>query len=433
MAILIDNSCGMIKNVPNKKRWLIATVLIGLIACCFPRCVAGQPPRTQQLETLPAPAAFDPAPVLPAPVAKPMPPATAFPATGVRIKDITRLQGYRTNKLTGMGLVTGLNGTGSKNPVTRQFALNMLERFDLRADPETRAAIRASGLDKTDNLSVVTVTAEVDVMLHKVGNPVDVLISTFDDATSLQGGVLMLTPLYGVDGEVYAIANGPVSVGGFSFSGDAASVQQNHPTTGRVPGGATIEKPLCRPDMQAMSEFRLILQSPNLETASRIVGAINDFWSDHARVFDAGSVDVLVPYTHKNSPQQFMALVQAIRVIPDEEARVVINERTGTVIIGENVRLARVAISHANLSVITGETPVVSQPAPFSDGVTTVVPRTSIDVFEGSSPLNVIDQPVTVGELARSLNELGVTPRDLSSIFQQLKASGALHAKLIFQ
>ena len=351
----------------------------------------------------------------------------------VRIKDLTRIQGRRTNKLTGMGLVSGLNGTGSKNPVTREFALNMLERFDLRSDPLSRAEIRRRGLDKTDNLSVVTVTAEVDVTLHKQGNPIDVTISTFDDATSLQGGVLMLTPLFGVDGEVYALANGPVSVGGFSFSGEAASVQQNHPTTGRIPNGATIEKDICDALLTHTDRFRLNLTSPDLETASRMVNAINGFWPNYAHMLDAGVIEVRVPEPYMQRQNQFMALVQSIRVVPDSEARVVINERTGTIVIGQNVRLSKVAISHANLSVVTSESPMVSQPGPFSDGVTAIVPRTSIDVQEGSAPVRVIDPPVTVGDLAAALNAMGVTPRDLSSIFQQLKVSGALHAKLIFE
>ncbi len=351
----------------------------------------------------------------------------------VRIKDLTRIQGRRTNKLTGMGLVSGLNGTGSKNPVTREFALNMLERFDLRSDPLSRAEIRRRGLDKTDNLSVVTVTAEVDVTLHRQGNPIDVTISTFDDATSLQGGVLMLTPLFGVDGEVYALANGPVSVGGFSFSGEAASVQQNHPTTGRIPNGATIEKDICDTLLTHTDRFRLNLTSPDLETASRMVNAINGFWPGYAQMLDAGVIEVRVPEPYMQRQNQFMALVQSIRVVPDSEARVVINERTGTIVIGQNVRLSKVAISHANLSVVTSESPMVSQPAPFSEGVTAIVPRTSIDVQEGTAPVQVIDQPVTVGDLASALNAMGVTPRDLSSIFQQLKVSGALHAKLIFE
>jgi flagellar P-ring protein FlgI len=360
-------------------------------------------------------------------------PSGVVTAAGVRIKDITRLGGTRINKLTGLGLVTGLNGTGSKSPLTRQLALNLIERFDLRADPDQRAAVRLNGLDKTDNLSVVTVTAELDVMQTRAGNMVDVTVSTIDNAKSLQGGILILTPLVGLDGEVYAVASGPVSIGGFSFSGDAASVQQNHPTTGRIANGATVEKSLCAYGDEPIQSFRLHLNNPDLETASRIANAINNMWFGHSQVNDGGTVDVLVPAVYLANPLQFVAVVQALRVVPDEEARVVINERTGTVILGENVQIAGVAISHANLTVVTGEAPQVSQPAPFSDGVTAIVPRTTIDVSEQISRLTVFDRPVTVGELARALNALGVTPRDLSSIFQQLKVSGALQARLIFQ
>lgn len=360
-------------------------------------------------------------------------PAGLVNAAGVRIKDITRLGGTRVNKLTGFGLVTGLAGTGSKSPVTRQFALNALERFDLRADPDQRALVRLNGLDKTDNLSVVHVSADLDVMQTRAGNTVDVTVSTVDNAKSLQGGILMLTPLEGVDGEVYAVASGPISIGGFSFSGDAASVQQNHPTAGRIANGATVEKTLCAYGDEPIRSFRLHLNNPDLETASRICNAINNLWNGHCQISDNGMVEVLVPAVYLAEPLQFVAVVQSLRVVPDEEARVVINERTGTVILGENVQIASVAISHANLTVVTGEAPEVSQPAPFSDGVTAIVPRTSIDVSEQISRLTVFDRPVTVGELARALNALGVTPRDLSSIFQQLKVSGALQARLIFQ
>ena len=411
--------------------------LIGLLVCIFLPTGSLSAAWQQLPEELPAPAplvnanatALDSGRGLSLPSSSTY---TANSQVAVRIKDLTRVQGRRTNKLTGMGLVSGLNGTGSKNPLTREFALNMLERFDLRADPQARALIRLRGLDKTDNLSVVTVTAEVDISLHKQGNPIDVTVSTFDDASSLQGGVLMLTPLYGVDGEVYAIANGPVSVGGFSFSGEASSVQQNHPTTGRIPNGATIEKDICDPLLGLSDRFRLNLTSPDLETAARMVKAINGFWPGFAKMFDAGVLEVRIPDQFLQRQNEFIALVQSIRVVPDYEARVVINERTGTIVVGANVRLSKVAISHANLSVVTSESPMVSQPAPFSEGVTAIVPRTTIDVQEGTAPINVIDSPVTVGDLAAALNAMGVTPRDLSSIFQQLKVSGALHAKLIF-
>lgn len=410
-------------NESNKALRFLATTVIA-VAWLWCGNSYGQQ-RGASLENLPAPSST---PRQLQPVAP-----VRYQSPGVRIKDITRVEGSRTNKLTGMGLVTGLNGTGGKNPVTRQFALNMLERFDLRADPDERASIRASGLDKTENLSVVTVTAEVDVMQHKVGNPIDVTVSIFDDASNLQGGILMLTPLYGVDGEVYAVANGPISTGGFSFSGDAASVQQNHPTTGRIVNGATIEKDICDSTFRPTTHFRLNIVSPDLQTARRIADAVNEHWPGQARLYDGGAVDIQIPIEYRANPNLFIAEVQALRVVPDIEARVVINERTGTIIVGENVQLSRVAISHANLSVITGETPLVSQPAPFSQGQTAVVPRTDIEVNEGVSPLTVFDQPVTVGELARALNAMGVPPRDLSSIFQQLKQSGALHAKLVFQ
>ncbi len=398
-------------------------VFVGLTTVLTP----GAQLHAQRAEALPAPMVERPA--APQPSELSTYPANAF---HVRIKDITFVEGRRTNKLTGMGLVTGLNGTGGQNPVTRQFALNMLERFGLRADPQQRATIRTSGQDKTDNLSVVTVTAEIDVTTHKPGGRVDVVVSAFDDASSLQGGVLMLTPLYAVDGEVYAVASGPLSIGGFSFSGQAAGVQKNHPTTGRIPNGGTIEKAICQSPAGSHGNFRLNLTNPDLQTASRISSAINGYWSNHAKLVDSGTVEVLIPGAHQSNPQDYVALVQAIRVVPDHEARVVINERTGTITVGQNVRLSRVAITHADLAVITGEQPAVSQPAPFSQGQTAIVPRTEIEVFEGRSAVNVIDQSVSVGELARALNTLGVTPRDLSSIFQQLKSSGALHAKLEF-
>jgi len=442
LAVLIDNLIDTSYPTSKMKKFFhnqcsnTAAVLVALCLAlwCFEMTVAQQ--TLGSLETLPAPQpdrALAAQPRLQAQSLQATPRPAGNAPLQVRVKDITRLDGVRTNKLTGFGLVAGLNGTGSKNPTTREFAQRMLENFGARADPDDRATVRLNGLDKTDNLSVVVVTAEVNVLEHKVGNTVDVTVSTYDDASNLQGGNLMLTPLYGVDGQVYAIATGAVSTGGFSFSGDAASVQQNHPTTGRVSGGATIEKAICDTPTRPVTEFRLNVNSPDLETANRIVQAINGRWPGHSRMHDAGAIDVLIPNANRANPNLFIANVQALMVTPDIEARVVINERTGTIIVGENVRLSRVGISHGNLSVITGESPQVAQPAPFSQGQTAIVPRTTIDVDQEVRPINIIEQPVTVGELARALNALGVTPRDLSSIFQNLKTSGALHAKLIFQ
>jgi flagellar P-ring protein precursor FlgI len=349
--------------------------------------------------------------------------------TEVRIKDITEVEGDRINQLTGMGLVTGLNGTGGRSPVTRQFALNLLQRFGQRFDPLLRTNLRNDAKDRTDNLSVVTVTADLPPG-RLPGDTIDVIVSSFDDAESLLGGTLIMTPLFGVDGEVYALAAGPLSSGGFSFDGQAASVQKNHPTAARIPNGATIELE-TRSTLGAGGHVRLMLKYPDYETARRIAEAINAEYPASALQWGDTGVDIRVPQEYLGDIAGFVGLVGELLVVPDARAVVVINERTGTVVIGENVKLSRVLITHANLAIMTSETPEVSQPLPFSDGETQVVPRTQVDVIEEEGlPVTMIDEQATVGDLAQALNALGVTPRDLSAIFQMLKESGALHADL---
>lgn len=349
----------------------------------------------------------------------------------VRIRDLTEVEGVRTNQLVGLGLVTGLNGTGGKSPITRQLAQNLIQRYGLRVDPELRARLRNDTTEKTDSLSVVTVTADLPAFARN-GQTIDVLVSTFDDAKNLAGGQLIITALKGVDGEVYAVASGAISTGGFAFAGDASGVQKNHPTTGRIPNGATIERETYTPIGQN-GVVRMLLRQSDFETARRIALAINIEFPAVARAMDATTIEIMVPTLHADDVPAFIGRVGNLTVIPDRPARVVINERTGTIIIGEKVRLARVLITHANLAITTSETPEVSQPAPFSQGKTTVVPRTQLNVFEEKSFVNEIEQQATVGDLAKALNALGVTPRDLSSIFQQLKESGALHAELLFK
>lgn len=349
----------------------------------------------------------------------------------VRIKDITQVSGVRKNKLTGIGLVVGLNGTGGKSPITRQYVANLLERFGQRNDPFVRERLRTDTQLRTDNASVVVVTAELPIFARP-GSRIDVTVAAFDDAKSLQGGELLSTTLKGVDGEVYALAAGPVILGGFSASGDAASVQQNHPTAGRVPNGAIVEETVPY-DFAGCESFQLLLHQADFETAKRIVDAVNVAFPETAAAEDAGTVRLLVPPDAQANPVGFLGTVGQLRITPDVAARVVINERTGTVIIGQDVKISKAAITHANLTVITAESPQVSQPAPFSDGETTVVPRTEINVLEDRKPVTVFEETATVGELAQALNALGATPRDLSSIFQQLKEAGALHAELEFR
>lgn len=363
-----------------------------------------------------------------APVA--MLPLTSLPVLGqVRVKDITTVEGMRINQLTGMGLITGLNGTGGRSPITRQFALNMVQNFGVRANPLQRLVVPNDTKQRTDNLSVVTVIAELPVNAHR-GQRLNVTVAAFDDATSLNGGTLIATPLYGVDDQVYAVAAGVISIGGFSFKGDAGSVRKNHPTTGIISDGATIEREVLY-DVEQLGSVRFLLRERDFETAAQIAYAINETIPGIAGIVDAGTVQVMIPAPYRSRTAQFIAAIQAMRVVPDSKARVVVNERTGTVVVGANVRISPVAITHGNLAVVTNEAPEVAQPLPFSQGETAVVPRTQIAVAEQESVVQVLDGMATVHDLAAALNALGVTPRDLTSIFQQLHAAGALHAELI--
>ncbi|MFO0976477.1 MAG: flagellar basal body P-ring protein FlgI [Planctomycetaceae bacterium] len=345
----------------------------------------------------------------------------------VRIRDITTLGGEHVNKLTGFGLVIGLANTGGTSPTTKQFALNVLQKLGNRADPIMRENIQRSQ-EKTNNMSVVMVQAQL--MPHmKEGQRIDVSVSAFDNAISLAGGSLIMTELTGPDGEIYALASGPVSLNGGDFGGNAAKVVKNHPTSGRIPNGATIEKEVPSTIVE-QDCFRLLLSQPEFATAERISEAINVYSPGAAAVHDAACVIVRLPSNAIAAPYRFIAECRELKVEPETVARVIINERTGTIVFGEKVKVSRAAITHGNLVVSTVETPEVSQPNPFSNGETTTVPRTSVDVDEQGAAISVVEDTTTVAELAASLNALGVSPRDLSSIFQALKEAGALHAEL---
>lgn len=350
--------------------------------------------------------------------------------TRVRIKDITSIEGDRINQLKGMGLVTGLAGTGGKTPLTRTVLMHFLQRNGIRYTEQLRETLRNDTRDRTDNLSVVSVIADLPPG-RREGETIDVIVSTIDDAESLQGGVLLYTPLTAVTGEVYAVAQGPLTVGGFSFSGDAATVQKNHPTTGRITNGATIELETCS-DVGRNGRVGLLLRHPGYETARRITVAINEVFPDVATQVSASIVDLQIPLDYQLDPNGFIGRVGEIHVTPDVPAVVVINERTGTVIIGENVKLSQVLIAHANLAIMTSENQIASQPLPFAPrgADAELLDRTQLEVVEEEHPLTIIPEQATVGDLAQALNALGVTPRDLSSIFQMLKESGNLHAEL---
>lgn len=340
----------------------------------------------------------------------------------VRIKDITRVEGVRDNQLVGLGLVVGLNGTGDSrsSQANIQMVANMLERFNI--------TVTADDL-RLRNVAAVMVTADLPAFVRS-GDRIDVTVSSLGDARSLQGGFLLMTPLQAPNGEVYAVAQGPVSIGGFNVRASGSGVQQNHTTVGRVVGGAIVER-----DAPGLVEWngviRLVLTQPDFTTAARIAQAINDmFLPDTALALDRSLVEVRVPDLFLANPVEFLAVVEELTVTPDQVARVIINERTGTIVIGHNVRIATVAVAHGNLSVRIESEPVVSQPPAFSEGTTEVVTETRLTVEEGEGQLMVLPSGVTVQELVDALNAIGAGPRDIISILQAIKAAGSLYAEL---
>ena len=362
--------------------------------------------------------------------------AAAHAQNGVRIKDITDLEGAQTNHMVGLGMVVGLNGTGSKTTFTQQFAVDMLQRF------QVTTSIKGDSAFKSGNISVVMVTTELGPYA-RVGSRIEVTVSALDDALSLDNGVLIVTPLKGVDGVEYVTAQGPVSVGGFQFTASggapgtgsgtnaAASAQKNHPTVGRVASGPIVVreahgKVLCN------GQVRILLREPDYGTARAIAKVINDKFTGCAYTLDAGTVNVIVPNERRGNVVTFISEFGLLEISPDAPARVVINERTGTIVAGHNVKISTVAVTHGNLAIVASNEPIVSQPNPFARGKTKVLPRAQIGVNEQTDNVHVLDQTVTVAELARALNALGATPRDLIVIFQSLKRAGALHAELVF-
>lgn len=349
--------------------------------------------------------------------------APIFPTqTGqaVRIKDITTIEGHRANRVTGFGLVTGLKGTGGSSQLTQSFGQNMLRNFDILADAVP-----------TGSLAAVVVTAEVPPF-KRPGETISATVSIYDDTTSLYGGELQTTTLRGLDGKVYAVAGGALIVGGFSAEGAGGGVSKNHDTAAKVNG--QIEVPMQTGHPFPGNSFRLLLKNKDYATANRIATEINRYYPRHARALDVGRVEVFFPSSYdENSRLGFLETINLLRVVPDVPARVVINQKTGTIVVGQNVRLSKIVFANDNLIITTSETPVVSQPAPFSDGETVVLPRTQVTATETGGTFNTINQQTTVGELASTLNALGVSPQDLIGIFQSIEAEGGLQAQLIIQ
>nr|WP_227665273.1 flagellar basal body P-ring protein FlgI [Magnetococcus marinus] len=345
---------------------------------------------------------------------------TSSPAQATRLKDVVTIEGVRDNPLNGYGLLVGLNGTGDSSAAfTQQSMQQMLQRM----------GISMSTLPKVKNVAAVMVTATLPPFARQ-GNKVDVTIASLGDAKSLEGGTLVMTPLRAADGRIYAVAQGPVSVGGFSAGGAGGNVQKNFPTVARIADGATVEREV---DFKLAREtsLQLALKEHDFTTANRVVSAINGLFGEPlAHALDSGTVKVQVPPSYKGRVVEFVSRMEGAEVEVDTRAVVVVNERTGTIVMGENVRVSTVALSHGALSIRITDTPQVSQPNPLAGGDTAVVNQRDVQVTEKDARLVQMEEGVTLGDLVKGLNNLGVTPRDLIAILQAIKASGALQADL---
>ncbi|HEY0994304.1 MAG TPA: flagellar basal body P-ring protein FlgI [Kofleriaceae bacterium] len=345
-----------------------------------------------------------------------------LPAHADRIKDLSSIAGVRDNHLTGFGLVVGLDGTGddAKSPIVKGALTKMLKRLGITIDPADL---------KGKNVAAVMLTAELPAFA-KPGMTFDVTLSSLGGAKSLAGGTLLAAPLKGPDERTWAIAQGALSVGGFVAEGaTGSSAKKNHTTVGRLSGGATVEA--SAPTIMPEREIVLVLNQPDFTTATRMRDAITAVLGDNtAKLRDAATVVVAIPQSARGAVPQLIARLEAIEVDPDVRAKVIVDEKTGTIVIGEAVALRTCAITFGALSVEIDEAPTASQPAPFGRGATTLVPRTGVKVNEADGPLRVVRKSATVGDVAAALAALGAKPRDLVSILRALKAAGALRAEL---
>ncbi|MBI1239830.1 MAG: flagellar basal body P-ring protein FlgI [Alphaproteobacteria bacterium] len=353
-----------------------------------------------------------------------MPFAAAPAGAFSRIKDLADVEGVRENLLVGYGLVVGLNGTGDglrNAPFTRQSLQSMLERL----------GVQTRGVDiNTKNVAAVMVTANLPPFQTQ-GTRIDVSVSALGDAKSLQGGTLLVTPLLGADGEIYAVSQGPIAVGGFQAGGEAASIVRGVPTSGRISNGAIVEREI-RFEIADRGELRLALRNPDFTTARRIAQAINAYVGlPTAAPTDPATVSVTLPKGYTGNMIALVTDIEQLRVAPDLPAKVVVDEGSGIIVMGAGVRISDVAIAQGNLTIRVTETPQVSQPAPFSEtGTTEIVPRTLVDVDETNNKLVVLQSGVSLQALVDGLNALGVGPRDMIAILQAIKAAGALQAEI---
>jgi flagellar P-ring protein precursor FlgI len=343
-------------------------------------------------------------------------------AFAARLKDIADVEGVRPNQLLGYGLVVGLNGTGDgKVDFTLKSISNMLEKMGVRVNPRDV---------KVKNVAAVMVTADLPPFARP-GSKIDISLSSMGDAKSLQGGTLLFTPLKGADGNTYAVAQGQVNLGGFSVSGGGDSAQKNHPTVAIIPEGAIVERAIPF-DLFQSKKVRIVLREADFTTMTRVVDGINrKLGRPVAIAVDSASVEVNLDPGYQVDPVGLMALLEQVDVQQDVGAKVIVNERTGTIVMGEKVTISKVALAHGNLNIAVRSETTVSQPNALAGGTTAAVTNGDINVGEDTRALQVVGGEVTLGDVVSALNSLGATPRDLISIFAALKRAGALNAELV--
>lgn len=339
-----------------------------------------------------------------------------------RLKDIADVEGVRGNQLLGYGVVVGLNGTGDgKVDFTLKSMSNMLEKMGIRTDPT---------LIKVKNVASVMVTSELPPFARP-GSKVNITISSMGDAKSLQGGILLITPLKGADGNTYAVAQGPINLGGFAVSEGGDSAQKNHPTVGTIPQGASVERAIPF-DLFQSNKIRIVLRSPDFTTMTRVVAALNRRIGKPAAVaIDSAAVEVPIDPEARGNPVGLIAALEQVEIEQDLGARIIVNERTGTIIMGEKVTINKVALAHGNLNISIRTENQVVQPNALAGGQTAEVSNVDINVGEEVQSLRIVGGEVTLGDLVKALNAIGATPRDLIAIFTALKAAGALNAELV--
>ena len=345
----------------------------------------------------------------------------ALPAQATRLKDIASFSGVRNNELVGYGLVVGLSGTGDGNTstFTMRSMSNMLDKMGVEVDPTKL---------KPKNVAAVMVTSKMPVSA-KPGSTLDVTVSSMGDAKSLLGGVLLVTPLKGLDGNVYAVAQGSMTLGGFSASGEAAQAQKNIATVGRIPNGAVVERAVAF-KFNSQDTITVSMDMQDFGTTMQVVQKINGvLGGEFASARDISTIDLTIPQKFQGNVVPLMASLENLTVEPDGKARVVVDEKTGTVVLGQDVRLGRVAVAHGSLQIVISESQQVSQPGPFSEGTTVTTPQTDIQVTEQNHRLMLMEG-ATLQELVDGLNSIGASPRDLISIIRTLKVAGSLHAEL---